>query len=76
MSHGERLVNLKTRLEAREKVEGSLDFQSMMSAEIGTLKVYVNQLRSMDISLLWGEVTCPDAPEDMPTNVPNVAEYE
>lgn len=46
----------------------------MMRAEIGTLRIDLDQLRSIDIFVLLGEIFVPDAPRDMPTSVSSMAE--
>uniref|UniRef100_M1B5N6 Polyprotein protein n=1 Tax=Solanum tuberosum TaxID=4113 RepID=M1B5N6_SOLTU len=44
---------------------------SLIMTEIDVLRVDVDQLRSTDISMLWGEVPLPDAPKSMPTSMPS-----
>jgi len=64
-SHNVRLDDLTTRLEAREEVEGSFGALDAMQYKITTLRVEVVQFQSMDISMLWGDVSLPDAPSPM-----------
>ncbi|WMV32550.1 hypothetical protein MTR67_025935 [Solanum verrucosum] len=71
-SYKERLDNLTTRMEAREKTQGSSVELNAMRGHISTLRIDVDQLRSIDISILWGEVPSLDTPKFVPTSKPRV----
>uniref|UniRef100_M1BET2 Integrase core domain containing protein n=1 Tax=Solanum tuberosum TaxID=4113 RepID=M1BET2_SOLTU len=62
--------NLTAKMEAREKVDGSLDELPIIRGEIIVLRVDVDQLRSNDISMLSCDVPLPDMPEYVPSPVP------
>lgn len=50
------------RMEASEQIEGSLADLSSMRDDITTLMADVDQVRSINISMLWSEIRLPDVP--------------
>ncbi|KAH0709419.1 hypothetical protein KY284_010846 [Solanum tuberosum] len=65
-SHIVRLDDLTTRLEAREKGQGSSGALDSMRDKIATLRAEVVQLPSMNISMIWVDGPLQDAPAPMP----------
>ncbi|XP_049372825.1 uncharacterized protein LOC125837795 [Solanum verrucosum] len=70
-SYGVRLDNLTATLEVRAKAKGRSEVIATMRGEIGTLRADVDQLRSTDISMLWGEVPLHDVSMSIPSTMPN-----
>ncbi|WMV54409.1 hypothetical protein MTR67_047794 [Solanum verrucosum] len=58
--YGERLDNFVDRVEEREHCEDSFVGLSELRSDITALRVYMDQLRSTDISMLWGQVPLPE----------------
>jgi len=62
-------------MEEREKSEGSSTELTMMREDINTFRARVDQLKSLDITMLWGEVPLSDVVlpfeprEDVPSSV-------
>lgn len=55
------------RMEASEQIEGILADLSSMRDDITTLMADVDQVRSINISMLWSEIRLPDVPQSLPT---------
>ncbi|XP_049364275.1 uncharacterized protein LOC125829040 [Solanum verrucosum] len=65
-TYGESLDNLTARMYTREKREGTAIELIVIRGEITTLRDDVDKLRSIDISMLWGEFPLLDVPEVVP----------
>lgn len=69
-SHGVRLDNFTTRLVAKQKSKGSYSVIDTMRVELSSLKVHAHQLRSTDMSMIWGEVFLPNVFFSMTLMIP------
>uniref|UniRef100_M1DGR5 Uncharacterized protein n=1 Tax=Solanum tuberosum TaxID=4113 RepID=M1DGR5_SOLTU len=75
-SHRMRLNNLTARLEEEEESKGISSVLDTMRGQhitfLASAKHFldVDQLRSTDISILWGDVPLPDVPSYMPQTMP------
>uniref|UniRef100_M1DQ29 Polyprotein protein n=1 Tax=Solanum tuberosum TaxID=4113 RepID=M1DQ29_SOLTU len=70
-----RFDNRTARLEVEEKAKGSSGVLETMIGQLITLRVDVYQLRSTDISILWGNVPLLDVPSYMPPTMPNIEPF-